>query len=877
MNEYKKTAAARFGLTEATKRVGTWDINDLSYITKGADPTQSQVYVLRGKNRTIKIMEFFNDWYIWDESEHGGRWGPFTEKQIDQLLGELGAPSIKRIERAFYQWGEAVQEQTKGPGKKSGYGVAKDGKINQKPPQRAPTQPAGGAGTGAGMASPPIQPVSGTPNKKEDEFTKDIQNLNKPSVNPKSPLGAAVAQSLDQPTEDPEKEGEKPEEKPITEPKAEAQEPFRGRRRRSAQTPHDAAFVHQVKVARQTLKLSPLMARVMGGPTPEEARAFLAQHGLHEYFISVSRLTLPTTKLIDLARTYGGKVSETMGDYILFDFESESKSDQFKNKLHSLDKGAELGEAYKDDKQVVTTKNGKPIKVPEDKFREAQKTEPTKVIKMPVPFKVQTKEGPADGAAGDYLARGVEGEMWPIDKKIFKKTHKFVGEETYLMPPDFETEVEYDDKGKRHIVKNEARISETRMTPFDDLNIDGKELRLLARNLRQDGHRVDAHGGVLYTDAEELDVDEAMQDLFGRGINESVINEASFEVHAFGKGWSYSSIVSAPNMGAAEKLFRQETRFRRTARQNDQDWREVEVVSGPVTQKAWKAGSPKVSPEPKTTRRRFQKMTHAEGVIREATDLEPIAGTADASVPAVAIAAAAQQEDCPIGKHLARENGLFAARNKKGDLRHFTSEKLAKEYAMTEGKMREGGPGSGRKLGQGAFENPKGDAFFDAIKKGAKKSTAKSMSPQDALAKFNADRLKKKGKTEANQPSLSHGGNTSSPADSGGTFLSKGELSPEEMTAIDSNWKEIMNYAGTAFKSKPYAVALTLIVKFVQRRGVSNKNAPKVADTLAKMSGMDTDPVSMIVPKVIPRITQEPNVKGSGHYFGGHPGPFGPS
>ena len=91
-----------------------------------------------------------------------------------------------------------------------------------------------------------------------------------------------------------------------------------------------------------------------------------------------------------------------------------------------LDEG--LKEDYKGDGQEVTDDSGKPIEVPEEEFREAQKTEPTQVVQMDEPFQVQTKEGPADGDAGDYLAKGVEGEMWPIDQEIFDKTHEFVDE-----------------------------------------------------------------------------------------------------------------------------------------------------------------------------------------------------------------------------------------------------------------------------------------------------------------------------------------------------------------------------------------------------------------------------------------------------------------
>lgn len=43
---------------------------------------------------------------------------------------------------------------------------------------------------------------------------------------------------------------------------------------------------------------------------------------------------------------------------------------------------------------------------------------------MAVEFEVKTMEGLMKGKPGDYLIIGVEGEMYPCDAAIFKKTYE---------------------------------------------------------------------------------------------------------------------------------------------------------------------------------------------------------------------------------------------------------------------------------------------------------------------------------------------------------------------------------------------------------------------------------------------------------------------
>jgi len=51
---------------------------------------------------------------------------------------------------------------------------------------------------------------------------------------------------------------------------------------------------------------------------------------------------------------------------------------------------------------------------------------PTQVIaiKMNRQFRVRTKEGIMKGNKGDYLVQGIEGEVYPVKKRIFEKTYE---------------------------------------------------------------------------------------------------------------------------------------------------------------------------------------------------------------------------------------------------------------------------------------------------------------------------------------------------------------------------------------------------------------------------------------------------------------------
>ena len=57
-------------------------------------------------------------------------------------------------------------------------------------------------------------------------------------------------------------------------------------------------------------------------------------------------------------------------------------------------------------------------------FRAYRKTTLTYAAKVSLPFEVDTLEGLHTGNAGDYLAVGVHGEMYPIEAAVFETTYE---------------------------------------------------------------------------------------------------------------------------------------------------------------------------------------------------------------------------------------------------------------------------------------------------------------------------------------------------------------------------------------------------------------------------------------------------------------------
>ena len=53
-----------------------------------------------------------------------------------------------------------------------------------------------------------------------------------------------------------------------------------------------------------------------------------------------------------------------------------------------------------------------------------RKKTPIHAVRMDTPFRVKTLEGMVEGKAGDWLAKGVNGELYPIANDVFEKTYE---------------------------------------------------------------------------------------------------------------------------------------------------------------------------------------------------------------------------------------------------------------------------------------------------------------------------------------------------------------------------------------------------------------------------------------------------------------------
>ena len=58
-----------------------------------------------------------------------------------------------------------------------------------------------------------------------------------------------------------------------------------------------------------------------------------------------------------------------------------------------------------------------------------RKTVLTFAAQIDHPFEVWTNEGAMQGKAGDYLAVGAAGEMYPIDRAVFETTYEAVADD----------------------------------------------------------------------------------------------------------------------------------------------------------------------------------------------------------------------------------------------------------------------------------------------------------------------------------------------------------------------------------------------------------------------------------------------------------------
>jgi hypothetical protein len=66
------------------------------------------------------------------------------------------------------------------------------------------------------------------------------------------------------------------------------------------------------------------------------------------------------------------------------------------------------------------------IDVDGNPFRPYKKQPITFAVQMHEPFRVETLEGDMEGKDGDYLAIGIHGEMYPIQREVFEATYTSV-------------------------------------------------------------------------------------------------------------------------------------------------------------------------------------------------------------------------------------------------------------------------------------------------------------------------------------------------------------------------------------------------------------------------------------------------------------------
>jgi len=64
---------------------------------------------------------------------------------------------------------------------------------------------------------------------------------------------------------------------------------------------------------------------------------------------------------------------------------------------------------------------------PPIKFKRAiKKPIPIECVQINEPFEVETLEGTMTGKKGDWLMKGVNGELYPCDRNIFDKTYTII-------------------------------------------------------------------------------------------------------------------------------------------------------------------------------------------------------------------------------------------------------------------------------------------------------------------------------------------------------------------------------------------------------------------------------------------------------------------
>ena len=756
-----------------------------------------------------------------------------VKKEIDQLESVIAG--IKEKGSKGRKTEMIIREgAVRGPGNKSGGGVARDGAIAQddggqdSEPQQTQITP---------VAPAAPQAKSGKPNPDEDELEQDIIDMDDAPLEPQSPLGKLIVRAFNQPIGEP-KEKEAAKEKAKAEKEKEQQAP-------PAAPPQQEGFgkAHQVTIYAKDRKT--VLGHVSSNATSIGASKVVGKRVHQErvngkYGWVVKEGQIRERSIADTAK------SLWKPNMSVYDLHQAMKTLEKKFPAVSRDvidtaiASMMKNEDYQGSTQDVKTENGEPLEISDDDFREAQKTEPTMVKQMDEPFVVTTKEGEAKGKPGDYLAKGAEGEKWPIDQKIFDKTHKFTNEAIGGRAPGSRRRNQGPSGVK--FKKISGRVSGG-ATKYQGITPAGTIFNFHPADQTRPHARGSAHGSVRYV--------------------YWVIYKMKKDGRTVDPSWGPAK---RKNMAASKELVDDEARRESTNEGSTGEKRSLKRTTGSKEWGKMRKKGKHSKRNPRAATRKAQRRADKEkanvqegGVVQVRPD-------------------------------------LWAAKNLTGEVRHFSGTRLAELFSNTRGKrVNEDVGGVWRKSHQ--CDAPQGGGAI-AVQIGTEGNKTPNLPPHlqkfvdpktgeltpDAAKRVAAYREKSQFKDVTPQgygpiedeASLSHGGGQSTGSDRSSTHISKAELTPQELKTIDTNWKKILKFSGAAFKKKPYPVALRAIEKYLERMGIDKKHIGKIGEVIAHELKQDTDPVSMIIPKAIPRITQEPNVKGSGHFFGGHPGPFQP-
>lgn len=101
--------------------------------------------------------------------------------------------------------------------------------------------------------------------------------------------------------------------------------------------------------------------------------------------------------------------------------------DRFFSKLYGFDK---LDDGLEELKVKVDNMNSKIVFNKDDKVDDLEPCMKRPIVlhakQIDKPFLVSTKEGTMSGKAGDYLMKGIDGELYPCNKDIFERTYDFI-------------------------------------------------------------------------------------------------------------------------------------------------------------------------------------------------------------------------------------------------------------------------------------------------------------------------------------------------------------------------------------------------------------------------------------------------------------------